>query len=122
MEDAVKIAEQLHGKIPGEEILDKLPIIGSQIEGQKEDITQLYHHLKLLYLFLTEANQGVGDAISNYLQVETALAALQMNATAWKAIYTDLHNANSKVVVKNRFAIKVNYDQSRITAPAGNIK
>lgn len=96
-------------------------MIGSQIEGHKETITQLYQHLKLLYLFLTEANQGVGDAISNYLQVETALAALQLNAAGWKTIYTDLHNAHSKIVVKNRFAIKVNYDQSRITAPAGII-
>jgi len=104
LKDAVKIAEQLHG---------------SNIEGKKEDITALYHQLKLLYLFLTEANQGVGDAISNYLQIETALAALQMNNASWKAIYNDLYNGNTKIVVKNRFAIKVNYDQSKIVSPPG---
>lgn len=90
-------------------------------EEQKKDIQTLSQWLRLLYYFLIEANQGVGDAISNFLQIETALAALQMNAADWKAIYTDLENAHSKIVVKNRFAIKVSYDQSKALAPPGNI-
>jgi len=102
LEEAVRIAEQ-HRASPA--------------EGHKDDLTQLYYHLKLLYLFLTEANQGVGDAISNFAQIETALAALQMNALGWKAIYQDLQNSNSKIVVKNKSVIKVNYDQSKITTP-----
>jgi hypothetical protein len=66
-----------------------------------------------------EANQGVGDAISNFLQIETALAALKMNASHFKLIYTDLYNAHSKIKVKNKSVIKVNYDQSKITTPIG---
>ncbi|RZK45546.1 MAG: hypothetical protein EOO97_00885, partial [Pedobacter sp.] len=104
LEEAVKIAEVHHKNAP---------------EGQQQNATALYHQLKLLYLFLIEANQGVGDAISNFLQIETALAGLGLNATGWKAIYTDLENAHSKVVVKNRMAIKVSYDQSRVTTPIG---
>jgi phosphoacetylglucosamine mutase len=93
-----------------------------QVQGktdeEKKDILSLLQHLKLLYYFLIEANQGVGDAISNFLQIETALAALKMNAADWKALYKDLVNANTKIVVKNRFAVKVNYDQSKVTEPA----
>ena len=69
---------------------------------------------------MTEANQGVGDAISNLLQIETAEAALQMDALAFKAIYNDLVNAHSKIKVKNKSVIKVNYDQSKIITPIGN--
>jgi len=86
-------------------------------DEEKKNLHTLHQWLKLFYYFLIEANQGVGDAISNFLQIETALAALQMNAAGWKAIYKDLENAHSKVVVKNRFAIKVNYDQSKVTTP-----
>jgi len=102
LEEAVRIAEVHHKNAP---------------EGQQQNATQLYYHLKLLYLFLIEANQGVGDAISNFLNIETALAGLSLNAAGWKAIYTDLENANSKVVVKNKSVIKVSHDQSRVTAP-----
>lgn len=102
--------------------MDKLPIIGNKIEQNKEELTQLYEYLRLLYLFLIEANQGVGDAISNFLQIETALAALKMTAADWKLIYTDLHNSNSKVVVKNKNVIKVSYDQSKVVTPAGKKK
>jgi len=82
-----------------------------------ERALKLYQYLRLLYLFLIEANQGVGDAISNFLQIETALAGLGINATGWKAIYSDLENAHSKIVVRNKSVIKVSYDQSRVTTP-----
>lgn len=88
-------------------------------EKEASSLKSLIQHLKVLYFFLIEANQGVGDAISNFLQIETALAFLQMNATSWKALYNDLESANTKVVVKNRFAVKVCYDQTRVTAPTG---
>jgi hypothetical protein len=87
---------------------------------QEKILKDLYHHVCLLYYFLEEANQGVGDAISNFMQIETALAGLKLNAAGWKALYNDLYNANTKIVVKNRFAVKVNYDQSKVTEPKGN--
>jgi phosphoacetylglucosamine mutase len=88
-------------------------------ENEAKNLKSLIQHLKVLYFFLIEANQGVGDAISNFLQIETALAFLQINAASWKALYNDLESANTKVVVKNRFAVKVCYDQSKVTAPTG---
>lgn len=92
----------------------------SQLEGNSDErALKLYQYLRLLYLFLIEANQGVGDAISNFLQIETALAGLGINATGWKKIYADLENSNSKIVVKNKSVIKVSYDQSRVTTPIG---
>ena len=99
LEEAVKIAEVF------------------QKGNNDEKALKLYQHLKLLYLFLIEANQGVGDAISNFLQIETALAGLGINATGWKAIYADLENAHSKIVVRNKSVIKVSHDQSRVTTP-----
>jgi len=86
-------------------------------QDHKEDLKHLYQNVNLLYLFLVSANQGVGDAISNYIQVEVALAGLQMSSADWKAIYHDLYNAHSKIKVKNRTLIQVQYDQSRITSP-----
>jgi hypothetical protein len=90
-------------------------------DDEEKNLKDLHNHVSLLYYFLEEANQGVGDAISNFMQIETALAGLRLNAAGWKALYNDLYNANTKIVVKNRFAVKVNYDQSKVTEPKGKI-
>jgi hypothetical protein len=86
-----------------------------------DDGKQLHNQLKLLYLFSSEANQDVGDAIPNLLHIETALAAMQMTAIDFKTLYDDLCNTHSKIKVKNKSVIQVSRDQSRITTYIGTI-
>jgi len=86
-------------------------------EEQKKSLTSLQSNLKLLHLFLSLANQGTGDAISNFMMIECALAYLKINSGLWNEIYVDLHSVNQKIKVKNKDVIKTNYPETRLEYP-----
>lgn len=64
-------------------------------------------------------NQAVGDALSDMLLTEVALAAKSWTPVEWKNTYIDLPNRLVKVLVKDRSIFKTEYGERRLVAPTG---
>ena len=62
-------------------------------------------------------NQAVGDAISDMLLTEVALAAKSWTTVEWKNTYIDLPNRLVKVLVPDRSIFKAEYGERRLIEP-----
>jgi len=60
----------------------------------------------------------MGDAMTNFLCFEQALAYLKINEKEWVGFYKDLKCKNSTVKVADRTKIKVVKSEERIIHPA----
>ena len=73
----------------------------------------------VLVSLVSLVNQGVGDAVSDLLLVETALYHLRWTLQDWSGIYADLPSSMLKVKVKDRSAITTTDAERRCVTPAG---
>ncbi|KAI1290015.1 Phosphoacetylglucosamine mutase [Halotydeus destructor] len=64
-------------------------------------------------------NQTTGDAISDFLLVETILRKFNWSVEDWDGLYTDLPSRQLKVPVSDRNAIKTTDAERRCVAPEG---
>eukprot|EP00827_Trimyema_finlayi_P007120 TRINITY_DN960_c0_g1_i1.p1 TRINITY_DN960_c0_g1~~TRINITY_DN960_c0_g1_i1.p1 ORF type:complete len:586 (-),score=213.57 TRINITY_DN960_c0_g1_i1:33-1790(-) len=101
-----------------EEFIETLKGIAKNIPAKnKETFDHLFKEATILAKFFKLSNQVVGDAISDFLMIEAILNLRNMTMKDWENIYIEYPNLTTKVVVKYRQKIKVNWDQTRITEP-----
>ena len=62
-------------------------------------------------------NLAVGDAICNFLMIESVLCDKDFSIQHFVDLYQDLSNQTLKVKVANRTAFKTTWDESRLTQP-----
>ncbi|RDD37516.1 Phosphoacetylglucosamine mutase [Trichoplax sp. H2] len=69
--------------------------------------------------FINLVNETVGDAISDFLVIETILNRKGYNLNDWNSMYSDLPNRQLKVKVKDRTVIKTIKAETETTSPEG---
>lgn len=77
------------------------------------------HALETLVALTDLINQAVGDALSDMLLTEVALAAKSWTPVEWKNTYIDLPNRLVKVSVADRGIFKTEYGERRLIQPEG---
>lgn len=75
--------------------------------------------LEILRACIDLINQSVGDALSDFLLVETVLAHKAWGTQEWLNTYTDLPNRLLKVVVNDRNIFKTTDAERKLTSPEG---
>ncbi|KRW99776.1 Alpha-D-phosphohexomutase, alpha/beta/alpha I/II/III [Pseudocohnilembus persalinus] len=103
------------------ETLKSLLNIADTLKSQYPDnqkVQQLAKLLNLAYYFPATQNQINGDAMTNFLCIEEALAYLGLSAEQWLNIYQDLHCLNSTVKIRDRSKMVVSENQDVILQPA----
>lgn len=73
--------------------------------------------VSIAYSYAMTQNQVMGDAMTNFLCVEEALAYLGITIQDWLAYYTDLECQNAKFYVKNKSKIIVTKTEDTILEP-----
>jgi phosphoacetylglucosamine mutase len=71
-----------------------------------------------LLAFHKLSNQGVGDALSDMLLVESVLRLRGWSVKDWNGMYTDLPSRQAKLSVKDRTTIVCTNDETRVISPA----
>jgi phosphoacetylglucosamine mutase len=63
-------------------------------------------------------NQAVGDALSDLLFAEVALALKRWTVQDWDALYSDLPSRQSKLPVRDRAVVVTTEDETAVVAPS----
>jgi phosphoacetylglucosamine mutase len=74
--------------------------------------------LRRLFWLTLLVNQAIGDALSDVLLVEAVLALRGWGVADWDAIYADLPSRQAKLAVRDRTAVTVTADETRVVAPS----
>lgn len=74
--------------------------------------------LRRLYASTLLINQAIGDALSDSMFVEAALAVLGWTVQDWDAVYEDLPSRQTKLAVKDRRVVMTTEDETRVLQPA----
>lgn len=89
------------------------------IKGYEPQSPGQKHALDTLDALIDLINQAVGDAISDMLVAEVALAHRAWSPQDWMNTYIDLPNKLVKVIVPDRNAFKAVDAERKLEAPAG---
>ena len=73
--------------------------------------------LRRLFWSTVLVNQAIGDALSDAMFVEAALALQGWDVRAWDAMYDDLPSVQAKLVVPDRKLVRVSADETRVLEP-----
>jgi phosphoacetylglucosamine mutase len=73
--------------------------------------------LRRLFWASLLVNQAIGDALSDMLFAEAALALSGWGVARWDAIYEDRPSAQLKLKVRDRGAVRVCADETRVLEP-----
>lgn len=98
------------------EIIREVSHLSAENEKDK-DLQDLLYNLSVLQSFLLLSNDVTGDAIVNFLMVETSLLLLGMSIEDLAQLYEDIPNKTSKCVVAKKHLIKTTYDELDVVAP-----
>lgn len=63
-------------------------------------------------------NQAIGDALSDAMFVEAALACAGWSVVEWDALYEDLPSKQMALPVRDRTLVNTTEDETRVTSPA----
>jgi phosphoacetylglucosamine mutase len=90
-----------------------------QVELETGLSDHVCHDARKLLTFVDLINQTVGDAISDFLVVETILRHFDWSIEMWNDMYKDLPNRQLKIKVKDRKVIQTADAERKVILPTG---